>query len=355
MVIFNSIVIANKLLNYIKATLNSVLLLIFDNIIYSLNLNPVCSGKMWFSGNIKVDLIHQKDILFNDLTLECKHAAPGARLTYSLRTRLERFSKEHRKGIVSRLKEGCSPLFIACKRGHLEIVEYLLSTCDADVEQRGLYEVPDDRSVHSVTPLWCAAVSGKLPVIRCLVEHGADVNAVSDTGSTPVRSACFMTHLNIVSYLVECGADILKANYNGGTCLINSVQSVQLCQYLLQNGANVNARDIQNKTALHYAIQEHRFETTKLLLDHAADPHARSRYNDDALQTACLKGAVQIFLYLIDRIPYSPERLADAHELIGSTFFDEHSDAQVRRTVLVCLLTLILSVYLCTCSNPFKL
>jgi hypothetical protein len=135
-----------------------------------------------------------------------------------------------------------------------------------------------------------------------------------------------MTHLDIVSYLVENGADILHPNYNGGTCLINSVQSVQLCEYLLQYGALVNASDIQNKTALHYAIQEHRFETTKLLLDHGADPHAQSRYNDDALQTACLKGATQIFDYLITRVKYDPERLADAHELIGSTFLNGHSD-----------------------------
>lgn len=282
---------------------------------------------MWFTG--KIDLSSHKDALFAELINEVKSAAPGARLTYNLRAKLERFSRADRKEIACRVKDGCAPLFIACKRGHVEIVEYLITNCDADIEQRGLYEVPDDRSVHNVTPLWCAAVSGKLPVIRCLVHYGANVNAVSDSGSTPVRSACFMTHLDIVSYLVECGADILKANYNGGTCLINSVQSVQLCLYLLQHGAKVNARDIQNKTALHYAIQEHRFETTKLLLDNGADPYARSRYNDDALQTACLKGAAQIFQYLIERISYDPERLADAHELIGSTFLDEHVDTQV--------------------------
>ena len=85
-----------------------------------------------------------------------------------------------------------------------------------------------------------------------------------------MRSACFMTHLDIVKYLVENGANILKPNYNGGTCLINSVQSVPLCEYLLKNGADVNAQDIQMKTALHYAIQEHRFETTKLLLEFGA-------------------------------------------------------------------------------------
>lgn len=114
--------------------------------------------------------------------------------------------------------------------------------------------------------------------------------SMSDTGSTPVRSACFMTHLEIVTFLVESGANILRANYNGGTCLINSVQSVPLCEYLLKHGAAVNALDIQQKTALHYAIQEHRLETTKLLLQYKADPYLKSRYGDDSLQTSCLKG-----------------------------------------------------------------
>lgn len=280
---------------------------------------------MWFTG--KIDLATQKGALFHDLVEECRYVAPGARLSYQLRTQLERFCREVRREIACRVKDGCAPLFVACKRGNVEIVEYLINVCNVDLEQRGLYEVPDDHSVHCVTPLWCAAVSGKLAVTKCLLQHGADVNSISDSGSTPVRSACFMTHLDIVSYLVENGADILRPNYNGGTCLINSVQSVQLCLYLLQHGALVNTRDIQNKTALHYAIQEHRFETTKLLLDHGADPNARSRYNDDALQTACLKGATQIFDYLIARVTYSPERLADAHELMGSTFLDEHNDA----------------------------
>jgi hypothetical protein len=36
-----------------------------------------------------------------------------------------------------------------------------------------------------------------------------------------------MTHLEIVRLLVHYHADIQRPNYNGGTCLINSVQSVQ--------------------------------------------------------------------------------------------------------------------------------
>ena len=66
-------------------------------------------------------------------------------LSYSLRSRLERVDRADRKGIVSRIKDGCSPLFVACKKGNVEIVEYLMGLCDADLEQRGLYEVQDDR------------------------------------------------------------------------------------------------------------------------------------------------------------------------------------------------------------------
>lgn len=161
-------------------------------------------------------------------------------------------------------RDGCAPLFIACKRGNTEIGEFLVHVCSANLEQRGMFENPEDQSVHCVTPLWCAAVLGKVNVVKCLLRLGSNVNALSDTGSTPVRSACFMIAdnssetRNVVEFLVENGADINKPNFNGGTCLINAVQSVDLCNYLIKKGADVNAKDIQNKTALHYAIHEHR-------------------------------------------------------------------------------------------------
>lgn len=264
-----------------------------------------------------------------DLIEECKRSVEGSTLSKNLREELERLPRDIRRAVVRRVKNGCAPLFIACKRGCVEIVEYLVTVCEADIEQRGLYEAPEDRSFHIVTPVWCAVVAGKLPVVKYLISVGCDINAPSDSGSTPLRSACFMTHMEIIQYLVEHGADIKKPNINGGTCLINSVQSVPLCMYLISKGIDVNAKDVQDKTALHYAIQEHRLETTKLLLEHGADPFAKNRYGDDALQTACLKGAHQIFDYLKSKIAYSTERLADAHELIGSTFLDEYDESRV--------------------------
>ncbi|CAH0721353.1 unnamed protein product, partial [Brenthis ino] len=266
------------------------------------------------------------DAVFNDLMQECKHSAPGARLSARLRAELERMRPEERRAVCSRTRDGCAPLFVACRRGNAELVEYLVHVCAARLEQRGVYEVPHDRSAHRVTPLWCAAVAGRLSVLRALADAGADLDAGSDSGSTPVRSACFMTHLDVVRFLVERGADLHRANHNGGTCLINSVQSAPLCAYLLQRGARVDAQDMQLKTALHYAVQEHRLETARLLLERGASPHLRSRAGDDALRTACLKGAAQLVALLLARVRYPPARVADAYELLGATQLDEFND-----------------------------
>lgn len=98
---------------------------------------------MWFSN--KSDLTLQKEIAFEELISEIKHAAPCMRLTYHLRYRLEKFPKEMRREIASGVDNGITALFLACKRGLCEIVEYLIKECGVDMEQRGIYEVADDR------------------------------------------------------------------------------------------------------------------------------------------------------------------------------------------------------------------
>lgn len=113
-----------------------------------------------------------KECLSNDLHLEVRAAAPGARLSYLLRNNLERLDKAERQELVSIVgkPDGCAPLFVACKKGNLEIVEYLIEVCGANVEQKGTYEVIDDKTSHYVTPLWCSAVCGRLNIVKCLVK-----------------------------------------------------------------------------------------------------------------------------------------------------------------------------------------
>ena len=79
---------------------------------------------------------------------------------------------------------------MACKNGSSDVVEYLLSFCGADIEQRGVFEVPEEGVSHSVTPLWCAAVAGRLSVVKVLLKFGADVDAGKDSRSIGTSQIC---------------------------------------------------------------------------------------------------------------------------------------------------------------------
>lgn len=190
----------------------------------------------------------------------------------------------------------------------------------------GVYEVSEDHSRHKVSPLWCAAVANKLEVVKTLVQHGANVNMPSDTDSTPVRSACFMTNISVIEYLVEHGADIHKPNVNGGTCLINSIQSAGLCRFLICKGADVNAVDNSKNTALHYAVREGVIESVQLLLNKGADVRVKNDFDDDALQTAAVRGNKDIVDVIIKTAKLGSEEKIQAYELLGTNFVDEKND-----------------------------
>ena len=59
-----------------------------------------------------------------------------------------------------------------------------MKECYADLEERGEYD-----GHGLVTPLWCAVATNKLEVVESLIELGANINAASAHGCTPVLSA----------------------------------------------------------------------------------------------------------------------------------------------------------------------
>jgi Ankyrin repeats (3 copies) len=112
---------------------------------------------------------------------------------------LHSYSRDARRDLTKKEREGghgC-PLFYAAKLGNVHAVEYLVTNCCADLEQRNIFEVHEEKTFHYSTPLWVAAVANHLNVVKLLVRLGANMNAISDSGSTAVRSACFMTNVEV--------------------------------------------------------------------------------------------------------------------------------------------------------------
>lgn len=67
-----------------------------------------------------------------------------------------------------------------------------------------------------------------------------------------------------------------------------------MVEYLLQNGANVQARDDGGLIPLHNACSFGHAEVVNLLLQHGADPNARDNWNYTPLHEAAIKGKIDV-------------------------------------------------------------
>lgn len=60
-----------------------------------------------------------------------------------------------------------------------------------------------------------ACLRGDVEVVRLLLQHGADVNAVNDYNETPLHYACKRANLVVLQCMIEHGADILSEDRAG--------------------------------------------------------------------------------------------------------------------------------------------
>ena len=70
-----------------------------------------------------------------------------------------------------------------------------------------------------ITALSWAALLGDTEIAKFLIEKGAEVNAKSRDGSTPLHSAAFLGNAEIAELLIQKGADVNPKNYKGETLL----------------------------------------------------------------------------------------------------------------------------------------
>ena len=81
----------------------------------------------------------------------------------------------------------------------------------------------DDRDSRGRTPLMMACRAGDFGAAAALIEAGADVNAASHSGTTPLMyaktAAVGSGDLRILELLVACGAELNARDTNGRTAL----------------------------------------------------------------------------------------------------------------------------------------
>ncbi|HET8697393.1 MAG TPA: ankyrin repeat domain-containing protein [Gammaproteobacteria bacterium] len=135
-----------------------------------------------------------------------------------------------------------------------------------------------------------------------LIESGADVNAASSDGTTPLLWSTFNSNLQISQALLKAGANVDAANRYGITPLLQASRTgdAPMIKLLLDSGANPNLAHPKGETPLMAAARTGRVDAINLLLAKGAHVNAADSYqNQTALMWAAAEGhldAVDVLL-----------------------------------------------------------
>ncbi len=188
--------------------------------------------------------------------------------------------------VHARDNQGRTPLFLA-KNDRLAKV-FLDAGADVNAQANDgktpIFECPD--GIISLLLLAGAKVDmkdnrGDLPIhfrrdfeIRRLLEAGADVNAKNHQGATALHTAVDYHRDLDVLVLLEGGADANARDADGNTPLYGTScydSETTIADLLRKHGANVNVKNTQHQTPLHFFAYDHM--GTRWLLEQGADPN----------------------------------------------------------------------------------
>ncbi|XP_063405871.1 serine/threonine-protein phosphatase 6 regulatory ankyrin repeat subunit B-like [Mytilus trossulus] len=235
--------------------------------------------------------------------------------------------------------EGRSPFYVACEKGQIAVVRYLMK----------YNENIDTKNMDNTTALSATCLNGHTEVAQLLLDNKADINSRDTYGQTALHSACQNGHAETVKILMEFGMNVNQKDKNGRTplyvackhgcydtvkylldlndqALISRVDTtikndkgfsvlhiacfeghLEVVKLLIDVGMNLNDTTNAGSTPLHMACQNGHYETVKFLLDlnrqvlnSRVDTTIKQKDGWSVLHIACFKGHLEVVKLLID-------------------------------------------------------
>jgi ankyrin repeat protein len=182
----------------------------------------------------------------------------------------------------------------ACINGDLDTVKMLLPE---NVNYCINYEI----SMDGETPLILTILNKHTAIVKLLLDNNADPNLKSDVGpftskkffegtwsTAPLDSAASKGVIEIAKSLIDYGADLNCLYDSGFTALYiaTACRDTAMVEFLLRQGANPNLfrpSGVLSNIPLFCAARDREIEILKLLLKYGADINATNQDNENAL------------------------------------------------------------------------
>ncbi len=203
-----------------------------------------------------------------------------------------------------------TPLQIACTNKDLPLMRLLIEH-GADVNARGgeiagviplqnaIAKTAVEQNKFEEPAILAKAAQRRLEAVKILVEHGADVNRQGRIGGTPLASAAGDGSLEIVRFLLSKGA-----TPNGEGTMDQPLAEVarrknpkgaEVAAALIAKGAKVSAVVPPTmETPLHIAAMYGNTAVVKTLLSSGAKPNTRDQFDSSPLHAAAAANHLEI-------------------------------------------------------------
>ena len=141
----------------------------------------------------------------------------------------------------------------------------------------------DDGNVNATHDGWplivSAVLDGKLQDVKYLVESDADIDARNDWGWTALMVAAGNVNAMDDGYPLIVWT-VRRRNLQD---FIYANDKLEIATYLVERGADVKARDMYGRTALHIATWYGRADVAKVLVAAGADIDAQDKWGESPL------------------------------------------------------------------------
>jgi uncharacterized protein len=176
---------------------------------------------------------------------------------------------------------------------------------------------------YGVTPLYLACVNGSAPMIARLLEAGADANSATTEGETALMTVARTGNVEAAKVLLAHGADVnSKEQWRQQTPLMWAVAEShpEMVRELIAHGADVNARQVTwnwerqitkeprekwmplgGLTPLMFAARQGCMDCARILMKAGAEINAADPNNVSAMLLATINGHYDVAAFLLDQ------------------------------------------------------